>query len=79
MVFASWLEETLEKRKQRQIRDAVDKAVEKTRAEEREAAQQLQQKWEGWNQRREAAAAAGEDFNEPPPGAMADSEEKQRN
>ena len=68
MVFGTWLEETLEKRRQRQIRAAVDKAVQKTRAEEREAAQQLQEKWEQWNQRREAAAAAGEEFNESPPG-----------
>ena len=71
MVFGTWLEETLEKRKQRQIRAAVDKAVkaavEKTRAEEGEATRQLQI-WQDWNQRREAAAAAGEDFSEPPPG-----------
>ena len=61
MVFGTWLEETLEKRKQRQIRAAVRKAS----AEAREA---VQQSWMEWNRRREAAATAGEDFNEPPPG-----------
>ena len=57
MVIASWLEETLEKRRQRQIKAAV--------AEERE-------KWQEWNRRREAAAAAGEEFHEPPPGSKAE-------
>ena len=62
-VFADWLEETLERRRQRQIKAAVDKA----RAEER-------QKWQGWNQRREAAVAAGEDFDEPPPGVTSETD-----
>ena len=61
MVIASWLEETLEKRRQRQIKAAVDEA----RAEEREL-------WQEWNRRREAAAAAGEEFHEPPPGSKAE-------
>ena len=64
MVLSEWLAETLEKRKQRQISAAADLA----RAEER-------QKWVEWNGRREAAAAAGEDFNEPPPGASENLEE----
>ena len=75
MVFGTWLEETLEKRKQRQIKaaveaavkPAVEAAVEKTRAEEREATRQLLRNWQNWNSRREAALAAGKEFNEPPP------------
>ena len=54
MVFGTWLEDTLKKRWQRQISTAADNA----RSEER-------RRWLKWNQRREAA---GEDFNEPPPG-----------
>ena len=65
MVFGTWLEETLEKRRQRQIKAAVDRA----RAEER-------QRWEAWNRRREAAAAAGEEFSEPPPGLDLDADNK---
>ena len=61
MVFASWLEETLEKRKQRQIKAAEDRGLARGRAE-------LQREWLEWNQRREAAAAVGEEFTEPPPG-----------
>ena len=68
MVFGTWLEETLEKRRQRQIKAAVEAAVEKTRAEEREAARRALQDWQDWNRRREAAADAGEEFTEPPPG-----------
>ena len=64
MVLSTWLEDELKKRRQRQIKVAVEKAVgkaaEKCRTEER-------QRWVDWNQRREAAAAAGEEFNEPPP------------
>ena len=30
---------------------------------------QLQEKWEGWNQRRLDAEAAGQPFTEPPPSA----------
>ena len=67
MVIASWLEETLEKRKQRQIKAAVDKARE-----------EVQQSWLEWNQRREAADAAGEEFTEPTPGTTPDSEETQK-
>ena len=71
MVFGTWLEETLEKRRQRQIQAAVKKAVEtaveKTRDEEREAVRQFRQRLRDWNRRREAAVAAGENFEEPPP------------
>ena len=67
MVLSTWLEEVLEKRKQRQIKAAADKA----RAEER-------QSWLEWNSRRVAAAAAGEEFNEPPPGASPEAKNPQR-
>ena len=70
MVIASWLEETLEKRKQRQIDAAEKRGLARGRAE-------LQREWLEWNRRREAAAAAGEDFNEPPPGVDQESENPQ--
>ena len=72
MVLGTWLEETLEKRRQRQIKAAVDKAVkeavEEATQEVAEARRQLRDWW-AWNQRRVASEAAGEEFNEPPPGA----------
>ena len=67
MVFGTWLEETLEKRRQRQITAAEARG----RAIERET-------WRDWNRRREAAAAAGEEFNEPPPGETPNSEESKQ-
>ncbi len=72
-VFADWLEDELKKRRQRQIKAAVDKAVrvavEEARAQaSAEARADERQRWEDWNHRREAAVAAGVDFNEPPPG-----------
>ena len=74
-VFADWLEDELKKRRQRQIKAAVDKAVkaavEVARAEARA---DERQRWEGWNYRREAAVAAGVDFNEPPPGIDQDTD-----
>ena len=71
MVIASWLEETLEKRRQRQIRAAADKA-------RTEGEQAVQQRWVDWNRRREAAMSAGEDFNEPPPGTNQETEDAQQ-
>ena len=72
MVLSTWLEDELKKRRQRQIEAAVESAVEaaveaaveKTRAE---ATAEVHGKWNKWNRRREAAVAAGEDFDEPPP------------
>ncbi len=46
MVIASWLEETLEKRRQRQIKAAADKGRTQGITEER-------QRWAEWNRRRE--------------------------
>ena len=77
MVIASWLEDELKKRRQRQIKAAVEKAVKEARVDARtegraeghaEGFEQASRRWEEWNQRREAAAAAGEKFDEPPPG-----------
>ena len=61
------MEDELKKRRQRQIKAAVEKAVEKTRDEEREAVRQFRKQFRDWNRRREAAVAAGDEFNEPPP------------
>ena len=78
MVLASWLEETLEKRRQRQIKAAEDKVRVEERKAAQQAAQQLQQRWLDWNQRREAAAAVGEEFTEPPPGVDIGHEDPQQ-
>lgn len=75
MVLASWLEETLEKRRQRQIKAAADKGRTEGRTEGFEEASR---KWQEWNQRREAAAVAGEEFIEPPPGTTPESQNSQR-
>ena len=85
MVLGSWLEDELKKRRQRQINaavtkavaeavpNAVAKAVAEARAEERAETHQQRmedfQKWQTWNRNREAAQAAGQEFNEPPPSA----------
>ena len=71
MVLSTWLEDELKKRRQRQIKSAADKARADGITEER-------QRWLDWNQRREAAAVAGEDFNEPPPGVDQKSEDPQQ-
>lgn len=76
MVIASWLEETLEKRRQRQIKAAVEKA--EKAAEERGLARgraESQKEWQDWNSRREAAAVAGEEFTEPAPTGKASEQE----
>ncbi len=71
MVLSTWLEDELKKRRQRQIKSAADKARADGITEER-------QRWLDWNQRREAAVAAGEDFNELPPGVDQESEDRQQ-
>ena len=83
MVLGTWLEDELKKRRQRQINAAEAKGRaegraeerDKIRAEERDKAraeayrQRMEdfQKWQTWNRNREAAQAAGQEFNEPPP------------
>ena len=69
MVLSIWLEEVLERRRERDM--------ERRRKEIQAAAQaaaEVQKRWEEWNRRREAAAT-GEGFNEPPPGTSENSEE----
>ena len=83
MVLSTWLEDELKKRRQRQINAAVKAAVEEARAEARaeahaEARAEEHQRWVEWNRRREAAAAAGEEFNEPPPGIDQETEDPQQ-
>lgn len=73
MVLSTWLEETLEKRRQQQIKAAEERGLARGRAE----LQKLQKDWQDWNRRREAAVAAGEEFNEPPPGLTPDAENTQ--
>ena len=64
MVLSTWLEDELKKRRQRQLDAAVKKAVAEALAQERS-------RWEEWVDRRDAAAAAGQEFTEPPPGRAA--------
>lgn len=87
MVLSTWLEDELKKRRERQIKAAVEAAVKvaveaavkEARAEARaEALSEERQRWEQWNRRREAAEAAGEQFNEPPPGVNQESEDLQQ-
>ncbi len=76
MVIASWLEETLEKRRQQQIKAATEKAAHEGRTQ---GITEERQRWQDWNRRREAAADAGEEFTEPPPASIAmDSQDPQR-
>ena len=56
LVLAERLEEWFEKRKQRQIAEAVAEAEEK-----------LTVKWQEWNERRMEAERQGKTFDEPPP------------
>ena len=60
MVLAERLEEWFEKRKQKQIAKAEQKAREETRAE-------ITALWQAWNGRRVEAEKKGEAFDEPPP------------
>ena len=64
MVLSTWLQETLDKRRQRQIAEAAAEATAK-----------VQKRWLDWNRRREAAAQAGQEFNEAPPGTSENLEE----
>ena len=75
MVLSTWLEDELKRRRERQIKAAVEAAVEEACAE---AHAEERQRWEQWNRRREAAVAAGEDFNELPPGVDQESEDRQQ-
>ena len=74
MVLSTWLAETLDKRRRKEQelhRQEIEAAKEFARmeaaAEVRKRTTEVQQRWENWNQRREAAVVAGLEFNEPPP------------
>ncbi len=68
MVLSIWLEETLEKRRQRQVEAAEVRGRTEGRIEGRtEGFEEASRRWQEWNRRREVAAASGEKFNEPPP------------
>ena len=60
MVLAAWLENRLERSREEYRAKISEVARIETRAE-------TDREWEGWNERREAAAARGEPFSEPPP------------
>ncbi len=80
MVIGTWLEDELKKRRERRERRIVAVASEKAAEVAREKAlaeaqvaveaarAEERRKWQEWNRRREAAAAAGEEFTELPPG-----------
>ena len=59
----------LEKERAKALEEGIEAGLPLGRKEER-------QRWEAWNRRREAAAAAGEEFSEPPPGLDPDAENK---
>ncbi len=61
--------EPLEERRRQEAEQRREEARARGRAEN-------QAEWEAWNERRIAAEANGEPFDEPPPGASEDSGEK---
>ena len=72
MVLAERLEEWFDKRRERQIAEAVAEAVaeteEKTRAEATaKTREEVTALWQAWNERRLEAERLGEPFDEPPP------------
>lgn len=69
MVLSTWLEDELKKRSERRLKAAEERAL--ARGIKRGRAE-LQREWESWNRRREAAAAKGEEFTEPPPSVEED-------
>ena len=70
MVLAERLEEWFARRREKQIAEAVDKAVGKAVAETEEKARtEITAIWEAWNERRLEAERLGRPFDEPPPSA----------
>ena len=68
LVLAERLEEWFEKRKQKQIAEAVAAAEEKTKAEtEAKTRAEIMALWQAWNERRVEAEKKGEAFDEAPP------------
>ena len=64
MVLARHLEERLERVRERRRAEGREEGREEGRVQGREEANA---RWEAWNARREAAAAQGIPFDEPPP------------
>ena len=68
MVLGGLLEQWINNRRERQMREAVDEAVAETARETaRETATEVDGLWRAWNERRLDALAKGEPFDEPPP------------
>ena len=86
MVLSTWLAETLEKRRRKE-EERRRREMERIRLEGKAAAEsarieatlEVQNRWEDWNRRREAAESTGEKFSEPPPGTNQETENPQRN
>ena len=68
MVLGGLLEQWINNRRERQLREAVAEAVAATARETaRETATEVDGLWRAWNERRLDALAKGEPFDEPPP------------
>ena len=72
MVLGGLLEQWINNRRERQLREAVDEAVAEAvaeaTAESRAAGRaEINDLWRAWNERRLEAVAKGEPFDEPPP------------
>ena len=68
MVLGGLLEQWINNRRERQLREAVAEAVAATARETaRETATEVDGLWRAWNERRLDAVAKGEPFDEPPP------------
>ncbi len=65
--------EPLEERRRQEAEQRREEALARGRAEGEEKAHA---EWIAWNERRLAAEASGEPFDEPPPGASEDTGEK---
>ena len=92
MVLSTWLAETLEKRRRKEEErrrreeerhhkemEHLRREVERIRSEAEHIRLEVQEAWLEWNRRREAAAAAGENFTEPPPGIDQETPNAQQN
>ena len=64
MVLGGLLEQWINNRRERQMREAVEEA---TRETARETATEVDGLWRAWNERRLDALSKGEPFAEPPP------------
>ena len=68
MVLGGLLEQWINNRRERQLREAVAEAVAEATVESRaEGRAEINALWRAWNERRLDALAKGEPFDEPPP------------